>query len=279
MQPSPQLKSLVEQICEPDERATLGNLDKEKAEQVIVAIHQGGRNNVLGLIDMLVEPGAGNDIKPHFALHCLAVYVCGLEDKKHRREFAETLAGQLGGSRPKGVQKYLIEQLQVCGAEEVVGPLGKALLDEELCEPAVRALVAIGQGAAAPLRAALPNVQGNARLNVIQALGALQDAAAAEALRQALGDPDREIRLAAAWGLAKMGDVGSVDLLLQAADGNGRQRFEATDACFDLAENLLAAGHKAEALKIYTHLKKTRTDPDEQYVREAAENALAAAMP
>lgn len=277
MEALPQLKTLVDRVCEPDERATLGNLDKDRAEQAVAAIHRGGRDSILGVIEMLVEPGRGNDIKPHFALHCLAVYVCQLEDKKHRRQLAEILAGQLGGSRPKGVQKYLIEELQVCGGKEVVGPLGKALLDEQLGEPAARALVAIGQGAAAQLRAALPKVQGNSRLNVVQALAALKDAASAGALRQALKDPDREIRLAAAWGLASLGDAGSVDLLLGAADSRGWERIQATDACLDLAENLLAAGQKDQALKIYSHLQKTRSDPSEQYVREAAERALAAA--
>ncbi len=277
MEASPQLETLVDRVCDLDVRATLANLRKNRTEQAVVAIHRGGRDNILALIDMLVEPGQGNDIKPHFALHCLAVYVCQLEDVKHRRRFARTLAGQLSGSRPKGVQKFLIEELQVCGGGEVVGPLGKALLDEQLCEPAARALVAIGQGAADQLLAALPKVQGNSRLNVVQALAALGDAASAEALRQALRDPDREIRLAAAWGLANAGDVGSVDLMLKAADSQGWERIQTTDACLDLAENLLAAGHKDQAVRIYSHLQETRSDPGEQHVRQAAARGLAAA--
>jgi HEAT repeat protein len=103
------------------------------------------------------------------------------------------------------------------------------------------------------------------------------DAASAEALRQALKDPNREIRLAAAWGLANAGDVGSVDLMLEAADSEGWEPIQATDACLDLAENLLAAGHKDQAVRVYAHLHNTRSDPSEQHVRQAAARGLAAA--
>jgi len=276
MPASEQLKSLVDQMPDPDGRGLLSKIDKEKVEKAIAAIHKGGRDNVLGLIDMLVEPGKGDDVKPHFALHLLAVHVCKLEDDKPRAEFAWTVASQVGGKRPKGVQKYLIRQLQVAGGKEVVGVLGKALLDPELCEPAAQALVAIGDGAADQLRAALPRVKGKSLLTVVQNLGVVGDAKAVDALKQAVGDRDRDIRVAAAWGLANIGDAGSADALLKAADAHqGWERIQDTKASLLLAEKLLAAGKKAEAKRIYSRLRHTRTDPSERYVREAADRALA----
>jgi len=276
MPASEQLKSLVDQMPDPDGRGLLSKIDKDKVEKAIAAIHKGGRDNVLGLIDMLVEPGKGDDVKPHYALHVLAVHVCKLEDDKPRAEFAWTVASQLGGKRPKGVQKYLIRQLQVAGGKEVVGTLGKALLDPELCEPAAQALAAIGEGAGEQLRAALPKVKGKSRLTVVQNLGVVGDAKAVDALRQAVGDKDREVRIAASWGLANIGDAGSADIVLKAADAHkGWERIQETKACLLLAEKLLAAGEKKEAARIYSHLQRTRTDPSERYVREAAEKALA----
>jgi hypothetical protein len=41
-----------------------------------------------------------------------------------------------------------------------------------------------------------------------------------------------------------------------------------------LAEQLAAADKKDLAGRIYIHLRDTRTDAEEQYVREAAERAL-----
>ena len=277
MEPLAQLKALLDQFPNPDGQGTLAQIDKAKTEKAIAQLHQGGRELLLALIDLLVEPGQGNDVKPHFALHCLAVYVCQLEDRKHRREFGNVLASQLGADRPKGVKKYLIQELQVGAGRDVVPALGKALLDEDLCAPATAALVAIRDGAAEQLRAALPKVKSKCRLHVIQALAVLADAQSVEALKQALADEDREIRLAAAAGLANIGDPGSVDLLLKLAESEGWEGIRATDACFNLAERLLASGKKAEAVKIYQRLRSTRSDPSEQYVREAAERALAAA--
>jgi hypothetical protein len=298
------IAELVSKLPDPDENGLLSNIDKESVENVIAEIHKAGRDGIVGLIDMLVEPGKADDVKPRYAIHCLAVYVCKLKDKKHRRAFAEILAsqlvalaaGQLDRDRPKQIKGYLIRQLQVAGGEEVAGALGKFLLDEELCEYAAQALLAPaasrlqskpagGDGAAeqlaalaaGQLRDALPNAKGKCRLTVIQNLGVVRDRKSVDALKQVLGDEDRDIRLAAAWGLANIGDPGSVDVVLRAANVQyPYERIKATQACLLLAENLLAAGKKKDAMKIYAHLRDTRTDPAEQYLRELAEGALAA---
>ena len=67
----------------------------------------------------------------------------------------------------------------------------------------------------------------------------------------------------------------SVNPVIQAADTRaGWERIQATKHCLLLAENLATAGRKNEAAKIYQHLVKTRTDPAEAYIREAATRAL-----
>jgi len=275
---SERLKSLVAELPNPDNRGMLcTDIDKEKIERSIAAIHAGGRDSVLGLIEMLVPPGAGDDAKAHYALHCLANHVLKIKDEDARRQFSEALASQLGGARPKPVQAYLCQELQWAGRREAAAALGKLLCDEELCDPAAMALVAIGNGAAEQFRAALPEARGKCRLNVVQGLGSVGDPASADALKQALDDPDREVRLAAGWGLARLGDAGSVDLLLKAADAaQGWERIQATKHCLVLAEKLAAAGNKDEARRVYAHLQQTRTDRSERYVRDAAQEALAA---
>jgi len=276
-----ELKALVAQVPDPDPNGTYVNLDDAKIgriRQVVGDLHKGGRDAVVGLIDMLAEPGQGNDVKPHFALHLLAVHVTGLGDDKARAQFALAVASQVGSDRPKGVRKYLIQELGLAGGREVVETLGQALLYADLCDDAARALAAIRDGAAEQFLAALPKVQGRSRLSLIKKLGALRCAKAADAFKQALGDEDADVRIAAAWGIARIADASAADALLAAADRReGWERFNETDACFALAEGLLAAGRKAEAVAIYTHLGKTRTAPSERHVREAAERAGAAA--
>ncbi|MCY2993621.1 MAG: HEAT repeat domain-containing protein [Planctomycetota bacterium] len=278
MAASEQLKVLVDQMPNPDSRGMYcTDIDKQKIEKAIAEIQQGGRENILGLIELLVPPGEGDDTKAHYALHCVGNHVLKIKDEKARREFSETLAAQLGGQRPKPVQAYLCQELQWAGRREATEALGKLLTDADLCEPAALALVAIHDGAAEQFRAALPQAKGKCRLNVIQGLGAVRDAQSVDGLKPALGDPDREVRLAAGWGLAQIGDASSVDALLKAADAEpGWERIQATKHCLVLAEKLLAAGKKAEATKIYSRLRDTRQQPSEAYVRQAAEKALAA---
>ncbi len=97
------------------------------------------------------------------------------------------------------------------------------------------------------------------------------------ALQALLTDDDREVRLAAGWGLARMGDAGSVDVLIKAAGvPDGWERIEATKHCLVLAEKLTAAGKKSAAAKIYAYLRESRKDPHEKYVRDLADKALAA---
>lgn len=277
-EPSSALVELVNKMPDPDQRGMYcADIDKEKIEGAIADIHKGGRDNIIGIIDMLVEPGKGDDVKAHYALHCLVLHVCKLKGERRRRRFAETLASQIGGDRPKAVQKYLVRELQIAGGREVVEALGKLLVDEELCEPAAQALATIGEGAAEQLHGALSRVSGKCRLTILQNIGVVRGVKSVGALKRAVSDKDGEIRIAAAWALANIGDVGSVNVLLRAAEANGWERIQATKACLLLAEKLRAAGKKSEAMKIYRHLRDTRTDPAERYVCDAAKIGLAAA--
>jgi HEAT repeat protein len=276
-EPASAFKKLINRLPDPDERGLLSKIDKDTVDEVIATLHEGGRESLTALVDMLVEPGKGDDVKPRYALHCLAVYVCKLSDRQ-RRAFGKALASQLERNHPKAVQKYLIEQLQVAGGEEAVPALGRMLLDEDLCESAAQALVAIGHNAAEPLRRALTKIAGKSRLTIVQNLGVVRDKRSTGALKEALGSNDREIRLAAGWALANIGDDSSVDLLLKAADESiGYERIKATKACLLLAERLLDTDQKDLAVRIYHRLRDTRKGTDDSYVCDAANKGLAAA--
>jgi len=246
------LKRLVAEMPDPDQRGMYcTDIDKEKIEKAVAEMHKRGRAAIVGLIDMLVEPLEGDDVQPvkaKYALHCLAVHVCIIDDENARRQFSLALASQLGGNRSKGVQAYLVQEIQTAGGKEVAATLGKLLTDPALCEPAACALVAIGDGAAEQLRSALRRAAGKCRLTIIQNLGVVGDAASVAALRRAVGDTDAGIRVAAGWALANIGDEGAVDLLLKTAGAaKGWERIQMTKACLLLAEKLQAGGTKTAA--------------------------------
>jgi len=293
------LKRLVAEMPDPDERGMYRHvvvkdemgpdgkpriettpIDKDKIEKAVAEIQKHGREAVVGLVGMLVEPLEGDDVQPikaKYALHVLGLCAAKMPGDDARRDYALALASQLGGDRSKGVQKYIIQELQAFGRKEVVATLGKFLTDADLCDDAAMALVAIRDGAVELLRAALGQAKDACRLAVVQALGALADAGSTDALQQALGDTDREVRIAAGWGLANIGAGAAAGALTKAADAaEGWERIQMTKACLLLSERLVAQGKKDEAKAIYAHLRNSRKDPSEAYVREAAEKALAA---
>jgi len=218
MKASEQLIALVNQMPQADSRRILGTVDKEAVEKALGEILRGGKDNVLGIVSLLVEPGKGDDSKARYALHALAVEVCKRKDIKQRQLFAEALASTLGGDRPKEVQAFVIRQVQVAGTKQVTLALGKLLVDDDFREYAAQALLAIREGAVEQFRAALPKGSGKQSLTIIQALGVLRDTNSVGALRNLVTDNDRDVRLAAGWALANVGDADSVDLLLKAAD-------------------------------------------------------------
>ncbi|MHC4545166.1 MAG: HEAT repeat domain-containing protein [Planctomycetota bacterium] len=277
-EPSSALVALVNNMPDPDQRGMYcTDIDKEKIEGAIRDILKGGRDNIIGVIDMLVEPGKGDDVKAHYALHCMALHVCKLDNNRPRRRFSRTLASQIGGDRPKEVQKYLVRELQIAGGREVVEALGKLLVDEELCEPAAQALATIGEGAAEQLHGALSRVSGKCRLTILQNLGVVRGVKSVGALKKAVSDEDEAVRIASVWALANIGDADSAKMLLRAADqADGWERIQATKACLLLAEKLCAGGRKSEAVRIYRRLRDTRTKPVERYVSDAAKIGLAA---
>ena len=153
--------------------------------------------------------------------------------------------------------------------------MGKALLDEELYEPAAQAILAIG-GGVGKFRAALPDSTGKARVCFVQALGILRDKESVEAIRKDAAGKG-QIRQTAVWALANIGDPGAVDVVLKAADETkGFDRIKATKACLLLAENLLKAGEKDGAKRLYRHLRDTRTSDPEGYIKELTASALKA---
>jgi len=269
--------ALVDRMPALDKRGTLTGPKWADAAEVFDAILEGGKASVATVVGMLKEVDDGDDWKARYVLHGVAVYVCRPDKREKREPFTRALAAELGGDRPKAVQGFLIRQLQVAGGKEVVEKLGTFLADEELHEYAAQALQSIRQGAAEQFRQALPKLTGKQRLTALQAVGVLRDAASLDALQKAATDADVQVRTTALWGLASLGAAEAVGTLLKAADvSEVHERHKATHACLVLAEKLRAAGRKDDAIRIYRHLRDTRTEDSEKYVRESAEQALKA---
>ena len=74
-----------------------------------------------------------------------------------------------------------------------------------------------------------------------------------------------------ALGLTQLADVSTLPLFLESElKEKGYSRIKSASYCLQFAEKI----NKIDAIKIYQHLIKTRTLPDEKYLREIAESAL-----
>jgi HEAT repeat protein len=276
-----ELQSLVDRMPEPDSRGILSNVDRDAVLRALGEIHAAGKESIAALVEKLVEPGKGDDNKARYALHGLALYVCGLGNRPHnndeRQAFAKALAATLDTDRPSAVKEFVLRELQVCGGREVVESIGKHLAEPALSDAAAAALVAIGgDTAAVEFRRLLSSAQGRMRLIAVQNLGVLRDKQSVDALTKATTDADAEVRTAACWALANIGDSAGIDACLKAAEkATGYERIQAGKNRLLLAERLRDAGRKADAQHVYGHVRITSGDQSEAYLREIAERALA----
>jgi HEAT repeat protein len=278
------VKALVNRMPmpQPNERGILSKVDRDATLAAITELHAAGAGAVKELVAMLVEPGKGNDHQARYAIHALALYVCGLggrqRNESDRKSFAEALAGTLDSDRPAAVKEFVIRELQVCGGAEAIPAISKCLADKALTDPAASALVAIGgAAAAAELRRILPAADARQRLIVVQNLGTLRDKESVKALAAATSDADIEIRTAACWALANIGEPAGVEACLAAAENAKEyERIQAGKCRLLFAARLLEAGHKSQAQQVLGHLKKTSADESESYLREIADREIAA---
>ena len=259
---------------DPNRAGTFTGPEPAVSEKIFREIFSGGRDALAELIGMVrapSDPGFQN-YKAGYLLHGLAIYAGEGSRKQERRTLANAMVAALkSNTHSKAAKAFFIQELQLVAGGEHAATLGELLLDEELNEPATRALLAIRDGAPRQFRSALSKVTGRNRLNIVQALGVLGDGSAVAALQRAVGDEDREVRLAAAWSLANMGEASAADALLAASDkAEGWERIQLTKSCLVLAEKLRTRGRsQPAATRIYAHLRDTRKDDRERYVREA----------
>ena len=270
-------KDILKAFPQPDGKI-LRTIDKEACEKAVRQIIAGGSKTVREIVDLIFEPGKGEDIQPRHALHATAIRVGGYGKEKERKAFASSLAATLTDERPKAVKGFVIRQLQVCGGIEQGSAIAKFLTDpdEHIYEYAAQALEAIGPETVSHFRKAYAKAKGAPRLTILQGLGVLEDSESKAAFRDAIKDKNLEIRLAGLWGLMRIASAEDVDLLLaQSLKETGWGRIKATAYCMELAEKLEENNKKKDARAIYSNIRKTRQEDHEKHLRESADRGLA----
>ncbi len=239
-----------------------------------------GPRAIMQVCETLTPTGVGDDSKARYILSGLATYANRPGAGTEREMVARALAKALRRSSDKEVQAFLIRQLQRIGGDESVAPLARRLMDDTLCEPATQALLAVrAPGAETALLKALPRVEEANRVTVINALGAVRSKDAVKRLLKYTSSKDADVRHAALFALANIGDPAATPVLAQAAETTSAyDRAKATSFYLLFAARLGEEGETQQCEAICRYLFNTRTDPLEKNVRCAALSTLVTAL-
>ena len=270
-------KDIIKAFPTPASGGILSTIDKEACEKAVAEIIAGGEKILRELVDLLQEPGKGEDIQVRHAINAAAIRVGGPTNKKARKAFAHSLAGTLADDRPKAVKGFILRQLQICAGSEEGNAIAPFLTDpdEHLYEYAAQALEAFGPATTEHFRKAYKKAKGAPRLTILQGLGVLRDESSAQVFRAAAKEDDLEIRLCGLWGLMRIASDADAELILStSAKEKGWARIKSTGYCLQLAEALADNGKKKEAKSIYKELQKTRIADNEAHILKACEIGL-----
>ncbi|MFD2147033.1 DUF1080 domain-containing protein [Mucilaginibacter antarcticus] len=176
-------------------------------------------------------------------------------------------------------KSFIISQFDLVGNNDAVSALQPYLTDNELADPAARALSKINTAASnAALLAALTKASGTARLFIIEALGDVRLKDAAKPINALANNGDAALAKTAMYALAQIADPSSEPVLAAAAAKAGfkYEKTNATGAYLIYAEQLLKNGNKVLVQKIANNLIAKAKSADLVNVRTNALQLLVA---
>jgi len=223
-----------------------------------------------GLVNIavtLAPPGKGDNTHAEYAINGFSYYVTQPGRENWRKMSERAMCEALTKMEDKINKTFIISQLQIVAqSDAAVSALKAYLNDEQLCDPAARALITINSSAAKnALLKALSNSAGTCRLSVVKALGDSRFAAAVPAITKLADSKDLMLRKVALNALANIGNPSSASLLANAAEKSG-YTFESTDATgsYLLYLNRLAENGNGNVAKKLAGLLMKNANEDNQ---------------
>jgi HEAT repeat protein len=174
------------------------------------------------------------------------------------KEQERALIQLLKSDAPPGDKAIACKKLAIYGSEEAVPALAPLLENEQLSSWALIALEAIpGSAPDNALRTAARKLHGGLLVGVIDSIGVRRDAKSASLLARKLNDNDTQVASAAAVSLGKIGNHKAASTLRRALEkANQPVRPAIAEGCIRCAENLLAEGKSADAIKLYDAVRE-----------------------
>jgi hypothetical protein len=197
-----------------------------------------------------------------------------------RAALEQRLAAYLAPSYASVTRAFACRELAIIGSAASVPAVAPLLLDDELSVFARNVLERIpGAEADKALRDALAKARGRTKIGIINSVGVRRDARSAPLLARILID-EPESSAAAAKALGEIATPEAAKALESyrmhiAGKGTPEVRLAVADGLLICAERFIAAGERAQAVKLLEPLTNTWQPP---HVRLAATRALSAAQ-
>ncbi len=226
------LLGAVRPAAAPHEIPNLKWRAPRQGKQIIAALLERGRPEILALAAKLAPQGKGDDANVRFALHGLALAAAAPETPAPKRAAIRSgFIAAAAARRDPQVRAFLLRQLRFVAAPDCIHAMAAYLANPQLCNPALAVIENAGapETAAPLLLQALRQAPKPCRVPLILALGRIRASKAVPALTPLLDRPDRELRMAAMDALAQIGPVEAVPAFLKLArTAPHRRRYEQT---------------------------------------------------
>lgn len=257
------LKARVTDILGRYPAQTVAEKDALSAE-----IFKLGPGAVTEICGRVLPPGVGDDGPARFALNGLAVYITRTGAEKERVTYVQALLDAIKKTADKDVKAFFMSQVQWSGAKESLKPLAVYLTDEELADPAARAIMACGKTEAAGLfLKALDSAPPAAKVTIIKALGEIRSREAVKKILPYAESPDDKLRQAALFALADIGDSRAGRVLERTRiAASPYERSLAPSLYLLYARRLVESGKQAEGLAIGRSLVEYYATPAESHI-------------
>ncbi len=224
-----------------------GEVDKLSAKLL-----EMGPEAVRMLCSKVTPAGKGNDTKARMAIKSLSLFIGKNAAQQQRKDYANVIAGAVLTNKDRFVKEFFVKQLQLVGGDESVTVLGMLLKNKGVCDAGCRALLAIGtEKASEMLLIALDSVDVSNKAAVIKTIGEFENRDAAKKLIGYTNNSDREIRLAALFAIANIGDSSAKKVLKKATlSENLYEKAKANSFYLLYAKKLAQQSKEKQAVKI-----------------------------
>lgn len=224
-----------------------------------------GEDGYVTLIEGLKALGKANNASIEYTVGGFSAYVTQTGKEDLRKMSVNAYIKALQKLTDKQNKSFIISQFDIVGKDDAIACLKPYLTDNDLADPAARALVKINTPASkATLLNALSKADGNARLYIIEALGDSRLKEAAAPINKLAVGNDPSVTKVALYALAYIAAPSSEPVMAAAAQKNG-YKYESTNATKSYmiyAEQLTKNGNSALAKKIATNLIAKTTIPE-----------------